>query len=89
MSLRGDDRLAFVLGHEIAHQLKDDFWRLKFFQALDTAKAQQPRQRQRFKEVEAFFRSPQEERPAQELRADEHGIIYAVMAGFNVQTLGG
>jgi tetratricopeptide (TPR) repeat protein len=84
---RGDDRLAFVLGHEVAHQLKDDFWHLKFFQALDTAKAQQPQQRQALKEVEAFFRSPQEERPAQELRADEHGMIYAAMAGFNVQTL--
>jgi tetratricopeptide (TPR) repeat protein len=83
----GDDRLAFVLGHEIAHQLKDDFWHLKFFHALAAAKAQQPQQRQPLAEVEAFFRAPQEERPAQELRADEHGIIYATMAGFNPQAV--
>ena len=29
---RGDDRLAFVLAHEIAHQLHDDFWHMRFFQ---------------------------------------------------------
>jgi hypothetical protein len=33
---RGDDRLAFVLAHELAHHLKDDFWHVKFFQ-LDCA----------------------------------------------------
>jgi tetratricopeptide (TPR) repeat protein len=86
-SAHGDDRLAFVLGHEIAHQLKDDFWHLKFFQALAAAKAQQPQQRQPLAEVETFFRAPQEERPAQELRADEHGVIYATMAGFNPQAV--
>src|SRR5262245_5761657 len=31
---RGDDRLAFMLAHEIAHQLNDDFWHLRFFQAF-------------------------------------------------------
>ena len=28
---KGDDRMAFVLAHEIAHQLKDDFWHMRFF----------------------------------------------------------
>ena len=84
---RGDDRLAFVLGHEIAHQLKDDFWHLKFFQALETAKSQQPQHRTTLQAVEALLRSPHEERPAQELRADEHGILYAAMAGFNTQAI--
>jgi Zn-dependent protease with chaperone function len=32
---RGDDRLAFVLGHEIAHQLREDFSHLRFFDALE------------------------------------------------------
>jgi tetratricopeptide (TPR) repeat protein len=85
--IRGDDRLAFVLGHEIAHQLKDDFWHLKFFQALEAAKTQHPQQRTALQEVAGFIRAPQEERPAQELRADEHGIIYAAMAGFNPQAI--
>lgn len=36
----GDDRLAFILGHELAHQLKDDFWHMQFFQALELSQAQ-------------------------------------------------
>ncbi len=36
----GDDRLAFVLAHEIAHQLKDDFWHMKFFTAIDLAQGE-------------------------------------------------
>jgi Zn-dependent protease with chaperone function len=39
---RGDDRLAFVLAHELAHQLKDDFWHMQFFQAIEASKSQAP-----------------------------------------------
>jgi len=39
---RGVDRLAFVLAHEIAHLLQDDFWYMKFFQALEAANFSQP-----------------------------------------------
>lgn len=62
----GDDRLAFVLAHEIAHQLKDDFWHLKFFQEV---------------------RGSEPLRLAQELQADEYGIVYASMAGFNTDAI--
>jgi tetratricopeptide (TPR) repeat protein len=82
----GDDRLAFVLAHELAHQLHDDFWHMRFFQALDTAKPRgslPPQEsptmlaevRRTASDTEAVF--------ARELRADERGIMYAAMAGFN------
>jgi hypothetical protein len=85
---RGDDRLAFVLGHEIAYQLKDDFWHLKFFQTLEAAKAQNPRQSAALAGMQEFLRPLlKEERLSQELQADQHGIIYAAMAGFNAQAI--
>jgi tetratricopeptide (TPR) repeat protein len=82
---RGDDRLAFVLGHEIAHQLKDDFWDLKFFQAVELSKEKTPEQKQALEEVQAMAGSPDkvEEILKKELQADEHAIVYAAMAGYN------
>jgi len=32
------DRLAFVLAHEIAHLLDDDFWHINFFNAIDISR---------------------------------------------------
>jgi tetratricopeptide (TPR) repeat protein len=82
---RGDDRLAFVLGHEIAHQLKDDFWEMKFFQAIELSKEKTPEQRKALEEVQAITGSPEkvEEILKKELQADEHAIVYASMAGYN------
>jgi tetratricopeptide (TPR) repeat protein len=79
---RGDDRLAFVLAHEIAHQLKDDFWHMKFFQALDTSKAQALQQQQTLDELRGIA-GLTEQVLAKELQADEQGIVYATMAGFD------
>src|SRR3990170_2104256 len=31
----GDSRLAFVIGHELAHQFNGDFWHYLFFQAAE------------------------------------------------------
>jgi tetratricopeptide (TPR) repeat protein len=85
---RGDDRLAFVLAHEIAHQLKDDFWHLRFFQAIEASKT-------RAKD-EQFTKVLEEARNIaratdhvlfKELQADEHGILYASMAGFNTTAI--
>lgn len=85
---RGEDRVAFVLGHEIAHQLKDDFWHLKFFQTLEGAKAQHPRQQVPLAGMRERLRVLlKDERPSQELQADQHGIIYAALAGFNTQAI--
>ncbi len=93
----GDDRLAFVLGHEIAHQLKGDFWHMQFFQALEAAKpkSQDPaalawlrRVLHRFTET----RVPGADEygaiyAAQELQADDYGIMYAAIAGYDTRAI--
>ena len=83
---RGDDRLAFVLGHEIAHQLKDDFWHIKFFQAIKLSKGNDPQDQEVLEEVRKVA-SLTDKVLAKELQADEYGIIYASMAGFNTSAI--
>lgn len=78
---RGDDRLAFILAHEVAHQLEDDFWHMKFFQAIE-ALGTRTGERQILTEVQNIARLT-DKTLARELRADELGITYAMMAGFN------
>jgi predicted Zn-dependent protease len=83
---RGDDRLAFILGHEIAHQLKDDFWHMRFFQALDAYEKRAEAPKDTLAAVRALAAQTNETR-AKELAADEHGIIYAAMAGFDPRAI--
>jgi tetratricopeptide (TPR) repeat protein len=83
---RGDDRLAFVLAHELAHQLKDDFWHMKFFQAIEASKAQTPQPSANLEEILRIARLPDDVQ-AKELQADQHGIVYASMAGFNTNAI--
>jgi tetratricopeptide (TPR) repeat protein len=78
----GDDRLAFVLAHEIAHQLKDDFWHMKFFTAIDLVEGEGVGDAAVLEEVREIAGST-EKILAKELQADEHGIVYASMAGFD------
>ncbi len=93
----GEDRLAFVLGHEIAHQLKGDFWHMQFFQALEASKpeSQNPAASTWLRRVLRRFtetRVPQADEygaiyAAQELQADDYGIMYAAIAGFNTRAI--
>jgi len=84
---RGDDRLAFVLAHELAHLLNDDIWHLRFLQAL--AALQQGRAPAPDSPAFAVRRSASDTEAvlARELRADERGIMYATMAGFNPRAI--
>jgi len=82
----GDDRLAFILAHEIAHQLKDDFWHMKFFQAIELSRDKNSQDNETLKEVQAFANLT-DKVIAKELQADEEGIIYASMAGFNTSAI--
>jgi tetratricopeptide (TPR) repeat protein len=84
--VRGDDRLAFVLAHEIAHQLRDDFWHMRFFQAFEASQAETPVAPAFLEEIRRST-STKEHVLTRELQADEHGIIYAAMAGFNTQAI--
>jgi len=81
----GDDRLAFILGHEIAHQLKDDFWHVRFFQAIRTAK-NQDKSDTTLAEVRKIA-ALTDQVLSKELQADEYGAVYAVIAGFDMSAI--
>ncbi len=82
----GDDRLAFVLAHEIAHQLKGDFWHMQFFQALEASKSRGGEPREALAEIGRVVQAS-DDIWAKELQADEHGIVYAAMAGFRTDAI--
>jgi tetratricopeptide (TPR) repeat protein len=82
----GDDRLAFVLGHELAHLLKDDFWHMKFFSALKSEETEKSTDAQVLSQLREIAGST-DQVLAKELQADEFGIIYASMAGFNTSAI--
>ena len=80
--IKGDDRLAFILGHELSHQLSGDVWHLRFFQAVDASSRQQNLPPELLAELQrAAFNT--EQGVQRELHADERGIIYAALAGFD------
>lgn len=85
---QGDDRLAFVLAHELAHQLSDDLLHLHFFQAL-VALQGQPRDADARAALETALQTASDRNVVRdkELRADMHGIMYAAMAGFNPRAI--
>ncbi len=80
---QGDDRLAFVLAHEIAHLYDDDFWHMNFFNAIELSRQQGGLNESVLKELEGIL-GETDKVAAKELRADERGILLASMAGYNV-----
>ncbi|WP_455206833.1 tetratricopeptide repeat protein [Kaarinaea lacus] len=80
---QGDDRMAFVLAHEVAHLLDDDFWHMNFFSALSLLKDNQNVAQQKVvNEIQDIF-AQTAKIEAKELRADERGILFSAMAGYN------
>ena len=74
----GDSRLAFILGHELGHLSKDDYWDLFAFDTVrrfSRSKAQQ--------ELEVLLRDNPADRKKKELHADSCGLIYMAMAGYD------
>ncbi len=71
-------RLAFVLGHELAHLAHDDYWH----QEVEEFLAGNPDAER----IAHFLDQSYEAREA-ELAADDKGYIYAAMAGFPVDRL--
>jgi|GEM_PF-563805 len=73
-----DARLAFILGHELNHIAKKDFWHEQVYRGFVS------------KNVDKTLDSTSESnsrRRESELRADEDGFIYASLAGFNTREL--
>jgi len=73
----GDSRLAFVIGHEMAHQFNGDFWEYKF---LNT-KAGDKDSSLAFQDIRELAKNP-DLLLSKELQADQYGIIYATLAGY-------
>ena len=72
----GDARLAFVLGHELAHLAHDDPWHAHAFASLEGASG--PAEAARGL-VELLGRDP----AAGELRADRYALFYLFLAGYD------
>jgi tetratricopeptide (TPR) repeat protein len=86
----GDARLAFVLGHELAHLAKDDFWHASAFSAL--AKYDRRRGDGKQPETEAqstlgLLQTTPRDLQSAEHQADAYGMLYASWAGYSPQTL--
>lgn len=74
----GDARLAFVVGHELAHQFNGDFWPYRF--AASTGNNPE------FSGIKESARSPEVIKTI-ELEADQYGAIYAALAGFRMDVV--
>lgn len=74
----GDARLAFVLGHELAHLAKDDFWEWAAFETVRRVGNKEAA-------IRKILKSPGEPENIRknEIRADEYGLLYASMAGYD------
>jgi len=78
----GDARLAFVLGHEMAHLAYDDAWHARAFAAVtqagdaDLAAA-----------TAGWLEEPPAERQAKEVRADHAGFRFLLMAGYSADAI--
>ncbi|MDH5324455.1 MAG: M48 family metalloprotease [Gammaproteobacteria bacterium] len=82
----GDDRLAFVMAHEIAHLLDDDFWHINFFNAIELSKRKGLADEFVLNQIRGIVGETNKVQ-AKELRADEKGILFASMAGFNTDAI--
>lgn len=71
-------RLAFVLGHELAHLAHDDFWHHEVHSFLATHTDTRPL---------AEFLGAHKATKERELEADDKGFIYAALAGYPVERL--
>jgi tetratricopeptide (TPR) repeat protein len=78
----GDSRLAFLLGHELAHLGNDDFWHAAAFEALEQHAS-------RTNTEEPPVISPDDDAKVREVRADTYGMLYMTIAGFEPSVLFG
>lgn len=84
----GDCRLAFILGHELAHLANRDFLHREAFLSLKSHGSAKVREKLR-----PYFEDPKDEKEKRrnhkkrELLADRQGVIYAAMAGYNISRL--
>lgn len=78
----GDQRIAFILGHELAHLANRDFGSYKTLLAL-----QEEGDKKTQKELYKFFETSPTYEKGKELAADSKGAMLAAMAGYKIAPL--
>ncbi|KPA19218.1 TPR repeat-containing protein [Candidatus Magnetomorum sp. HK-1] len=73
----GDARISLLIGHELAHLAKDDFWEQSAF-AFSSPKQKETSSNA----MSDLFENVMKKK---ELKADEYGFFYSSLAGFDVQ----
>ncbi|MCX8116572.1 MAG: tetratricopeptide repeat protein [Desulfobacterota bacterium] len=86
---KGDSRLAFVLGHELAHLAKDDFWHSSAFAAVREFGDDQKVKTELMRQLKWDPADPKTREfiKKQELQADAYGLIYMTMAGYDPKAI--
>ncbi len=74
---QGDSRIAFILGHELAHLANKDYIHHEAFMALQKYSDEKERG-----EFTGDFKTPGSR--ANEILADQKGAVFALMAGYNI-----
>ncbi|MBI5638860.1 MAG: M48 family metalloprotease [Nitrospirae bacterium] len=90
---KGDSRLAFILGHELSHLAKDDFWHMAAFSAVrtfsDEAGVKNALMDHLVRTGDALPGDSASRSFARtkELQADSYGVVYMVMAGYEPRAI--
>ena len=92
---KGDARLAFVLGHELAHSAKDDYWHAAAFAAVKEYKGGGANERTSLIKYlqnsagQGDGEKGKEVTKVRELQADSYGLLYMAMAGYDPKVVVG
>lgn len=92
---KGDARLAFVLGHELAHSAKDDYWHAAAFAAVKDYKGNSANDRKLLlkhlqnNSGQGDSEKGKEVSKVRELQADSYGLLYMAMAGYDPKVVVG
>ncbi len=79
----GNTRLAFVLGHELAHLASDDYWSSEVKHLIQSKALSGEINDSILEQIERDYDDVKES----EFKADDKGFLYAAMAGFPVEVL--
>jgi len=82
----GDAKLAFVLGHEISHLLYNSFIHVDLFTTLSNIQSDNSETNKAIEELRLLVSKPGNF-AYKEFEADEKGIVFAAMAGFDTSVI--